>query len=298
MRVVIQRTGLNPDVLRAWERRYDAIQPDRSGGGQRLYSDADIERLGLLKRVTAGGHNISQVAPLPVEELRALIRQEALPPAGPTSDAESERLRSDLRHAWEAVERFAMGDLEATLRRAAMRVNLSRLIEDLIAPLLSRVGERWHAGTLSTAHEHAATAAIRSVLGWVNGAAVSRNGAPLAVVATPQGQRHEIGAMLSASVAASEGWRLLYLGADLPAADIARAALTVGARAVLLSIVYPDDDPQLAPELSRLRHLLPGTVSLLVGGAAADACAPQFLTAGAEVLPSLPALRRRLGTLA
>src|SRR5215218_6409458 len=72
--VVAERTGLTPDVLRVWERRYSVVEPSRSAGGQRVYSDADIERLSLLHRATRGGHNISQVATLSQEKLQDLVR--------------------------------------------------------------------------------------------------------------------------------------------------------------------------------------------------------------------------------
>src|SRR5687768_12427129 len=71
--VVADRTGLSPDVLRVWERRYGVVEPQRSAGGQRLYSDADVERLVLLHRATRGGHGISHVASLSRAKLEDLV---------------------------------------------------------------------------------------------------------------------------------------------------------------------------------------------------------------------------------
>src|SRR5215217_7374614 len=73
--VVAERTGLTPDALRVWERRYRVVEPNRSPGGQRIYSDADIARLSLLYRATRGGHGISHVAPLGNAKLEELVRQ-------------------------------------------------------------------------------------------------------------------------------------------------------------------------------------------------------------------------------
>ncbi|HTI70019.1 MAG TPA: cobalamin-dependent protein, partial [Candidatus Limnocylindria bacterium] len=95
--------------------------------------------------------------------------------------------------------------------------------------------------------------------------------APVLVVATPAGQVHELGALLAAAAAANLGWHVTYLGASLPAAEIAGAARQSRARAVALSLVYPEDDPRMEGELTRLRESLPPAVTLLVGGRAAPA---------------------------
>src|SRR5918999_1138203 len=74
--VVADRTGLSPDLLRGWERRYRAVEPSRSADGQRTYSDADIERLRLLRLATAAGRSIRQVARLASDELAQLVRED------------------------------------------------------------------------------------------------------------------------------------------------------------------------------------------------------------------------------
>jgi DNA-binding transcriptional MerR regulator len=76
IQVVVRRTGLTADVLRAWEKRYGVIEPGRSEGGRRLYSDRDIERLRLLRRATGAGRRISQIAGLATEELAALVKED------------------------------------------------------------------------------------------------------------------------------------------------------------------------------------------------------------------------------
>jgi methanogenic corrinoid protein MtbC1 len=117
------------------------------------------------------------------------------------------------------------------------------------------------------------------------------------VVATPTGQIHEFGALLVAATATTEGWRVTYLGADLPAEDIAEAAVRTRARAVALSIVYPTGDPAVSDELRRLRNALPKGITLLVGGAAASAYGSWLDEIGAIRLNSLAELRLELQTL-
>jgi MerR family transcriptional regulator, light-induced transcriptional regulator len=278
VRLVSERTGLSPHVLRIWERRYRAVTPTRSAGGQRLYSDADIERLRLLHLAIQAGRNISHIVALPNAELRIMIRADeeagsagpsAAPSSGPQQD-DAALAGSLLLVAFEAVDRLDGAMLEGALRRGLARIGLPGTVDLMLTPLLTRIGERWHAGQLNPAHEHLATAVIRRVLDdvlWTFAAGASAR--PRIVVATPGGQRHELGAMLVAAEAASAGWQVTYLGADMPLRDIGRAVELTGARLVALSIIYPSDEPHLAAELRGFAERLPAGVSLVVGGTAA-----------------------------
>jgi methanogenic corrinoid protein MtbC1 len=107
------------------------------------------------------------------------------------------------------------------------------------------------------------------------------------VVATPAGQIHELGALIVSAMAADLGWQVTYLGASLPAAEIAGAARQCRARAVALSLVYPEDDPRLGGELARLREALPPEVALLVGGRALPAYRELAAGLGAVTVDSL-----------
>ena len=308
VRLVSERTGLSPHVLRIWERRYKAVAPSRSAGGQRLYSDSDIERLRLLHLATEAGRNISHIVALPDAELRTMIRadqeaERAVPPRsqdpGPPQD-DAALAASLLQVAFEGVERMDESLLEGALRRGFARLGLPGTVDRMLAPLLVGIGERWHAGQLSPAHEHLATAVIRRVLdGVLQTFAAGTASRPRIVVATPSGQQHELGAMLVAAEAASAGWQVTFLGVDLPLTDIGRAAELTGARVLALSIIYPHDDPRLAAELRPFVERLPVGVTLLLGGnAAADYADALSHHPRVAVVSDLPTFRRRLAELA
>jgi len=114
------------------------------------------------------------------------------------------------------------------------------------------------------------------------------------VVATPQGQAHELGALAAAVTASTIGWRVTYLGANLPAEEIAAAAAQNDARAVALSIIYPPGDPGLLPELKRLHAYLQADVRLVVGGLSADSYRSVLDSIEAMRLPDMAALRSAL----
>jgi DNA-binding transcriptional MerR regulator/methylmalonyl-CoA mutase cobalamin-binding subunit len=299
MRLVIQRTGLSADVLRAWEKRYGVVAPERSEGGQRLYSDEDVERLALLRRATAAGRNISQIASLTVGQLEALILEDESQRA--TRATAPERQTSQAHFFYEAalaaIKRLDALELDALLRRAAMQLSAATVVDEVITPLLRELGESWHRGEISPAHEHLGTAAIRRMLSWMSGSAIVPGSAPAIVVATPANQRHELGAKIAATTAATEGWRVVFLGADLPAEAIALAAIQSGAMVVALSMIFPVDDPDLAAEVARLRSLLPPKVLVVAGGPAATHLEAELTAAGVRVLHDLEELRIQLRTL-
>jgi MerR family transcriptional regulator, light-induced transcriptional regulator len=290
IRVVAQRTGLTPEVLRAWEHRYGGVEPRRAATGRRLYSDAEVERLRLLRQVTDVGRPISQVATLADEELVALAKEDAATDPG----AEAIGMEDTLEQALAEVQSFNAARLEALLMRAVVTERADAVLDQVVAPLLREVGVRWQAGTLGVAHEHMASAVLRRVLGFMADTSTVAEGAPELVVATPATEVHEFGALLVAATAASAGWRVIYLGPDIPAEDVAVAVRQRDAHAVALSIVFASSTT-VADELRRLRAVLPADVEVWVGGAASDRQRRVLEETGALHVATLPEMRRLLG---
>jgi DNA-binding transcriptional MerR regulator/methylmalonyl-CoA mutase cobalamin-binding subunit len=289
--VVAERTGLSQDLLRVWERRYRAVAPTRGPGGQRLYSDADIERLALLHAATRGGRSISRVAGLADEALAELVEEDTAArdrrAAAPAASGEKRDLVGEALFLARALDSAALDD---TLRRAAAVMGVSAFIESVAAPLLRRVGNEWHAGRLSMAHEHMVSSLLHDLVAERMRAFGKREGAPLLVIGTLAGERHAIGAVLAGAAAAVEGWNVLHLGADLPAAAIADAARAAGARVVAVSIVYVEDRDALLEEVRTLRATLPPTVGLVAGGAGATGIAGELSAIGVRVESSMSGL--------
>lgn len=305
IKVVAQRTGLSPHLIRIWEKRYATIRPERSGGNQRLYSDEDIERLALLRRVVDAGHSIRTVAALDTAELRTLVDSVSRPalifPAGAGADRVVNSPAKDsaafIEDAFAAVSELNSAKLERTLEEASVALGQVALLNRVIAPLVHRIGEAWRAGELKVAHEHLATAVIRTFLGHTSRPMAVHPAAPTLLVTTPAGQLHELGAVLAAACASAHGWRVIYLGPSLPAEEIAGAARQGMVRAVALSVVHPEDDPSLAGEVARLRRLLPPEVAVLVGGRACWAYRPAFESIRAMLCDNLDHLAAALEKL-
>jgi DNA-binding transcriptional MerR regulator/methylmalonyl-CoA mutase cobalamin-binding subunit len=303
IRVVSRRTGLSTYAIRAWEKRYGAVEPKRTGTNRRLYSSEDLERLALLRRATLAGRSIGQIAKLPTRRLKALVEEDeaaaravprlAAPERSPRSADEAKFLDA----CFEAAERLDSAAFQSALDQAAISLSRPALMEQVMAPLMHRIGDAWRGGSLRVAHEHLASALVRTFAGGLDGAFQVPASAPEIVVTTPAGQLHEIGALLAAVTAASEGWRATYLGPSLPAEEIAAAARQKHARAVALSIVYPVDDPHMRSELSRLSQLLGPSTAILVGGRGASSYRSLLSEAGARHLPDIQSLRHELESL-
>ena len=296
--VVSERTGLSQDVLRAWERRYGAVRPARDASGQRQYTDADIRRLGLLHAATRAGRSIGSVAALPTDRIASLVegdlaaRERSAPPAMESPDSSE-----TVDEAFAQSRALDASALDGTLRRAVTALGVTAFIETVAAPLLRRVGDEWHAGRLAPPQEHLVSSVLHDIIVATMRAFPQRNGAPKVLVATPAGDRHAIGAALVGAASALEGWNVLYLGADLPAADIADAAKTAGVRIVALSIVYTEDRARVLGEVRALRSRLPANMVLIAGGAGATSLATELAAMDVRVESSVSGLVAELRRL-
>lgn len=296
MAVVARRTGLSADVIRAWERRHHAVEPARTPGNQRLYSERDVARLTLIRRALEAGWQIGHVASLRDERIRALLRRATAHPPAAASRPDPARRRPGelLALCLEDIARLDATRLRSHLDEAAVELGRIETLDRLLVPLVHRVGDECSSGKLRIASEHLASAVVGRFLDSLQAASPAGEGAPGLVVTTPAFQQHELGALLVAATGRMEGWRTDYLGPNLPAEEIAAAARMRRAKAVALSIAYPADDPALRAELRRLGRQLRRSAELVVGGAAARSYQTVLDAIGARRLDDLAGLRAYL----
>ena len=300
IKTVASQTGLTQFIIRAWEKRYDVVTPLRTETNRRLYSDADILRLTLLRLATEAGHNIGRIAKLSSEALLELIGTGGtiaqLPEIAKEAVPQETSLRFYIASCIAAVKQFEAQALESTLFAASVAFSQPVFLEKLIAPLMQEIGEQWRAGTLRIAHEHLA-AVVRTLLGNICQGSDISTSMPNLVVATPRGQLHEIGALIAGATAAAQGWQVTYLGPNLPAEEIIGCAAQNGAKAIGLSIVYPTDDPHIANELRKIRRGIQEHVTLFVGGSGASAYSPVISSIGAVRINDMSTFRAELEAL-
>jgi len=300
IRVVAKKTGLSPHLIRIWERRYGAVTPDRSDTNRRLYSDADIEKLRLLHRATDSGESISQIAGLSTSELKKMINDSGPAYTSTALDqdsadpADEHRVEIIMDESMEAIRQLNAVKLEKILLRASVDLSQRVLLGQVLQPLMYKIGDLWGNGDIKVVHEHLASAVVRTLLGEMISSIKPSDSAPVLIATTPRGQLHEFGALIGAVNASFEGWQPVYLGPNMPAEDISHAANVRGASVVMLSIIYPLDDPLLGRELRHLRKLLRDDIAILVGGRGVAGYREILKEIGAVILPDLDSLKPEL----
>lgn len=298
IQIVARRTGLSPDVIRAWERRYAVVNPTRSATGRRLYSDRDIDRLTLLRRATSGGRRIGDVADLSHDALSELVSADesavaqaaGTPPSRPTTGSVMEHFEECL----EAVHLMKPAKLKLALVKARDTLGIPFLLEDLLGPLFQYIGDECRSGHIRLSQEQMATVLVRSYLCTLIPARSDATGNLKIVVTTPRGQHHDLGALDLAVSATFVGWETIYLGVEMPADEIAFAVVQSEARAVALALDRPAGDPHLPNELRKLRQALRDGTTVLAAGATAESYEEALRAIKATRVRTLGEFRREL----
>ena len=264
-----RRTGVSPELLRAWEQRYGLLRPARSQGGFRLYTDKDEQRVRAMRAFIGEGLSAAEAAS------RALTDEPGRPAASGPALAE---IGLELRGALDA---FDSERAHAALDRVLATVSIETALAEVVLPYLRDLGDRWSRGEASVAQEHFASNLIRGrLLGlardWSKG-----SGSAL-VLACPPGEEHDLGLIMFGLAASRRGHRIVFLGADTPIATIADAVATTRPAAVVLATSRVDP---LRTDREELRSLAAG-VHVLVCGAGAS---PDDVAAsGGDVLAGGP----------
>jgi len=280
LRVAVRRTGLSAERLRAWELRYGAVEPVRTPGGSRRYRESDLERLSVLRAVVDAGRRIGDVVRLETPALRALLSA-GKADAEPGSDFDSildplARLEAEIVRARLVEEQAGRGSLE--------------FAQTYVLPLLEEIGRRWERGELSIAAEHLASSLLSSILGEALREARPAEAGATIVFATPSGERHALGLFVAALTAAHAGAEAIFLGAEVPEADLVASVLR--SRASVLALGLVTIDPVEAEGIIRsLRQQLPVRIEIWLGGPGMPPCAP---IAGVERIANLDQLASRV----
>ena len=290
IKAVAQATGLTVETLRAWERRYGIVAPNRDASGRRVYRPEDVLRLRRLREATERGHSIGRLAGLGDDELAALLNESADRRTRATTNAFVERIL-------ESAQRFRSAECEQALTLAIAMLPPQQLVSDVLQPLLREVGERWHRGEFAISQERLVSTIVRRHVGLMLDA-YDRNArrAPI-VFATLPGERHELGLLTSAMMCASRGFKTHYLGPDLPPAEIARFAREVNAAVVALSVVLQDRAADAPAQLGELVSHLPAETAVWLGGTTARELPREQLPSRCVVLADGAELEQRLEML-
>jgi MerR family transcriptional regulator, light-induced transcriptional regulator len=273
LKALIRLVGINENTLRAWERRYKAVEPIRDELGRRLYSARDVERVKLLWALVKEGHNISRIAELPAPALKKLLKS-SLAPEAPAMSATSSKTEAFLNDIIKALEKFQLERLNLTLQRARFELSSKEIIVNLVRPLLVRVGQLIFEGKLSITQEHILSALLRDYLGMLFQSLSpydysSRPHSKTVLLTTREGDIHEFGILLAAILCNLYRLRTYYLGPNMPLEDLIEASTQLKADYIIMGLMTLPKKREIitAQEyVTQLDQRLPRKITFCLGG--------------------------------
>jgi DNA-binding transcriptional MerR regulator len=280
---VSEITGVNAVTLRAWERRYGLIQPERTPKGHRLYSQTDIDKIQHILEQLGKGIAISRVA----ESLHTLTTQEI-------SEADVwERYRARMI---EAISQFDESVLDAVYNEAMSLYPVDIVTRQLLTPLLKQLGDRWQSTEGSVAEEHFFSVFMRNKLGARFHHRNMRNTGPCLIAACLPGEHHEFGLLLFALAAHARGYRLILLGANMPLTELPHVIQRTQSDGIVLSGSIEMDTASFRAEMQNLVEA--SSIPVFVGGRVAEDYHYAIAAAGATPLhEDLFATLRTIGSI-
>lgn len=251
-----RETGIAPDTLRVWERRYGFPSPTRNHKGDRSYSQEELERLRLIRQLIDSGQRPGKLALLDIAELRDSAMQ--MQTTSPRS-AEVEKLL-------EALVENDPAELSKQMDVLLKQYGLEKFLYDVAAPMNHAVGEAWFAGKIGVLDEHRYSEQMRATLTQAVQMLPGSQAAPRVLLTTLPGEQHSIGLLMVACLLRMEGAEVLMLGAQTPLDEIVRGAIRNRCLIVGLSCSAHASRRSIVSQLVRLRKLLPASVKLWAGG--------------------------------
>jgi MerR family transcriptional regulator, light-induced transcriptional regulator len=265
-----RRVGVSTELLRAWERRYQLLQPARSPKGYRLYTTEDELRVRAMQDQLARGLSAAEAARA---ARRAAPSAAAYPSSGSPSGADREPTPDEsdtamrLYHALQrALDTYDESDAQHVVDTMLRELSLTTVLRDIVMPYLAELVARWESGTIDVAQEHFASNLIRGrlaglALGWGQGVG------PRAVIACPKGELHDLPLMVFGIVLNRCGWRVTFLGNNTPVSDLDSAVRHLRPQVVVLAATTSGP---LLDAVDGLRALAERVPVALAGAGATD----------------------------
>jgi MerR family transcriptional regulator, light-induced transcriptional regulator len=258
------RTGIDVSLIRAWERRYGVVHPERSAGGYRLYDEDAIARLRAMRVLIARGWSAAQAAAEVVD---------APPSAGAAASGPS-GLADIGRGLVDAAGRYDVAAVDRLLDELFGRGSFEAVIDNLVLPAVRMLGEAWADGKIDVAAEHLASGAVLRRLSALFSVGGMAGSGPHVLVGLPPDSRHELGALAFAVALRRLGVDVLYLGADVPVASWVDAASQSSATAAAIGIVTSRDIAGAVEVAGGIRVARPDLILALGGSSSGRVTVP------------------------
>ncbi len=237
MKSVTTMTGVSEHTLRAWESRYEAVQPRRSTNGRRLYTESDVERLRLLARLVERGHAIGGIANLSDRDLAArVVASDRMQPKADEAAADQDAPTILVDEIMASIRSFDLVAVQRSLHEGRFRFGVRLFVLGVVAALMVEIGSLVATGDLTVAHEHSLSAVVKAHLMELLFSVSPATGAPRVAFATMEGDLHEIGLLISAVLCANRGFGIVYVGPNMPPHPLGDALRAIRTDLLVLGI--------------------------------------------------------------
>lgn len=256
---VAEETGITPETLRVWERRYGKPVPVRLPSGHRRYTGDQVVWLRNVAEALARGIRAGSAMQMDATELQAHLTDESV----------SSEAAAAIERVLALVADYRGEALGSHLAGLADGMEIIDFIEERMAPIVRAIGRAWAEGRISVRHEHYFTAIASGVLNGMRAGMPRTRRRPRIVLATLEGEWHGIGLQMAALSVAAQGVSPHVLGVSTPIDDIAGAVVELSADMLGVSVSLATGGVENDRALAELRAKLPADVQVFVGGAGA-----------------------------
>jgi len=291
IRVVTKITGLTADQIRKWEERYSILNITRSSKGSRRFTDKDLELLQLMLEAKRLGFSLQEIGELTLEQLRSMVNDfqgNLTQVSYPEFEQLSPSTRAYFNTCIDSLKEYNITKMEKAIYDVAMDLGAVYVIHKFMVPFIKHVGRLWKNDKISKPQERFANAVIRNYLENYRASFKGFNADnPTALIATPKGQRAELGCLVNSCLSVSSGWNNIYLGTDLSADDLVQAVVSSKSSCLILSILYPLDDQSLCDQLKKIRAGVGSSVEIIINGKKSNVYSDTYKLINAKVVHDL-----------
>lgn len=275
IQVASQLSGVAAATIRAWEKRYNAVVPERGDNKHRLYSEQDIEKLALLFKLTEIGQSIGKIAHLSLSELKEIYAKLLHRPYDELLVVSTSHEKVDydkiLNSFYIALSAYKLDIISHELEKAKILLTPRDLCLNILLPLFFEIGQKVERNEITIAQEHTLSAIFRFHVGQVIGTHYQKKFLKddLILISTPEGELHEIGILAAALLLVHYGIKFIYMGPNMPADSLAEAANALNCKAILLGVTRGSElasGKTLEDYLNTLSIQIKGKTEIWMGG--------------------------------
>lgn len=212
IKAISNMVGIQPGTLRAWERRYQILNPVRNDSGHRLYTEEDLRKLKWLTEKVSGGFTISQAVSLLETESSTVGTFEE------EGEVDSpQKIRDELLTM---LLSFEEGKAQDLINHAFSLYSVEKVVIDILGSLLVMVGDMWEKGRITSAHEHYTTQVLKTRISMIFYSLPSNGLLPKAIAVCGPNETHEVGLLVFTLFLRRKGFEVIYLGSSIEDKDV------------------------------------------------------------------------------